>query len=378
MTRPRRWSHTAAAITLCVLCVGLVSITGFIASATGTMPNISPSKSAASGSAPSRAAPGSAMPPAPSFEKDILPLLKARCFECHSAPKRDAKGRLRKPKGDLRFDGLGFIRKAQREMDAIVPGAPGKSLVLELVRLPASNDEAMPPKGDRLTPKEIAKLEQWIAVGAPFGDWRGAAGGDPVSATGGNEAAADSRRLALLYGRLAKGLSPAPKEALAKLATPPFRVESVAIGNPLLRVGFPAHEKQVDDETLKQLEPIAGLVVQLDLGRTQVSDSGLKSLNSMPRLVRLDLTGTQVTSTGLRAITRLPELRSLILVRTAVDDRLDLSGWPQLRSLYLMGSQVTDAGLQRLRDRHPKVTIRSAPNLPPPAPANGDRRRRRG
>ncbi len=84
------------------------------------------------------------------FERDIRPLLHARCSECHGATKQKA--------------GLRFDQKAAA-MKVIVPG---KSSASELIRRITSTNktEMMPPTGERLTPREIALLKAWIEAGA--------------------------------------------------------------------------------------------------------------------------------------------------------------------------------------------------------------------
>ena len=91
------------------------------------------------------------------FEKRIRPLLTERCYECHSADK--------KQKGGLRLDTRDGWSKGGDTGPALVPGEPEKSLLIKAVRY---GDPAlqMPPK-KRLDPKQIADLEQWIKMGAP-------------------------------------------------------------------------------------------------------------------------------------------------------------------------------------------------------------------
>ena len=45
-------------------------------------------------------------------------------------------------------------------------GDPAHSLMIERCLLPAEDDDAMPPKGDRLKATELEVLRTWIAAGA--------------------------------------------------------------------------------------------------------------------------------------------------------------------------------------------------------------------
>src|SRR6188508_490456 len=85
------------------------------------------------------------------FAHDILPVLKARCAECHTNGKYRANLSL-----DTREDLL--------KSKAVVPGKGAES---ELVRRITSTDpaERMPSKGPPLSAKEIASIRAWIDQG---------------------------------------------------------------------------------------------------------------------------------------------------------------------------------------------------------------------
>jgi len=85
------------------------------------------------------------------FAHEVVPILKARCAECHTAGKY---------KGSLSIDTREDILKAK----AAVPGKSGESEII----LRVTSDKAkvrMPPKGDALPAKEIAVLKRWIDEG---------------------------------------------------------------------------------------------------------------------------------------------------------------------------------------------------------------------
>jgi hypothetical protein len=99
-------------------------------------------------------------PPSPEgvefFEKRIRPLLVKNCYECHGP---DAK----KVGGGLRLDSRDGVRNGGGRGPAIVPGEPGKSLLLTAVR--QTDELKMPPKS-KLAADEIADLETWVKNGA--------------------------------------------------------------------------------------------------------------------------------------------------------------------------------------------------------------------
>lgn len=110
------------------------------------------------------------------FEKQILPVLKEKCFKCHEKEKEE-NGRVKKPKGGLRLDSAAAIMKGGKEYpeENVVAGKPDASWLLKTMALPESDDFAMPPegKGDRVTAEEQALIKKWIESGASFGSWKG-------------------------------------------------------------------------------------------------------------------------------------------------------------------------------------------------------------
>jgi hypothetical protein len=110
------------------------------------------------------------------FAHDILPLLKARCAECHTAGKR---------KGGLSMD----TRESLLRSRAIVPGDAARSALIKRVTS-TDIDHRMPPKGSALTAKEIALLRAWIDQKLPWQEGF-------TFATGGYSAPLKPRRPAL-------------------------------------------------------------------------------------------------------------------------------------------------------------------------------------
>ena len=96
------------------------------------------------------------------FQREVLPVLSAKCFHCHGPDehKREAKLRL-----DVREDAL----KDREGTRAIVPGNPKLSEVIERLTTDDEDDKMPPPKKDKpLTPAEVEIIRQWIAEGAPY------------------------------------------------------------------------------------------------------------------------------------------------------------------------------------------------------------------
>lgn len=91
------------------------------------------------------------------FENKVRPLLSAECYDCHG-PK--------KTKGGLRLDHSEYILKGGETGPALVPGKPEESLLVEAIHR-SDPDFSMPPK-KALNSEQVAVLEQWIKLGAPW------------------------------------------------------------------------------------------------------------------------------------------------------------------------------------------------------------------
>lgn len=90
------------------------------------------------------------------FREKVEPILKSRCYECHSHEK--------KIKGGLALDSKSGWLKGGDTGPAIVPGKPEESLFITAI---SHSDESlqMPPK-QKLAESEIAILSSWIKRGA--------------------------------------------------------------------------------------------------------------------------------------------------------------------------------------------------------------------
>jgi len=90
------------------------------------------------------------------FDQDISPLLQQHCVECHGEKKQ---------KGELRLDAKVFAFKGGHDGPAIVAGDAAKSLLFQRIHS-TDDDERMPPKGEPLSPAQIALVQSWIQAGA--------------------------------------------------------------------------------------------------------------------------------------------------------------------------------------------------------------------
>jgi mono/diheme cytochrome c family protein len=88
------------------------------------------------------------------YERDVRPILKRNCFQCH--------GEGEKVKGGVDLRLVRFMVKPSEEGNLpVVPGKPDESEMIKLLR-----EGEMPKKAKPLPEAQIATLEQWIRQGA--------------------------------------------------------------------------------------------------------------------------------------------------------------------------------------------------------------------
>ena len=102
------------------------------------------------------------------FRERIQPILENNCYECHgyNDPKAGLSVRLRES-----------VIEGGKSGAAVVPGNPGRSLLIQAVR--HSGKVKMPPSG-KLAAGKIADLERWVQMGAP---WPGGSSGSKAGDT---------------------------------------------------------------------------------------------------------------------------------------------------------------------------------------------------
>ena len=305
------------------------------------------------------------------YTSNVLPILQDRCYECHGNGKH---------KAGLSMDVRSSL--VSRDSDGIwivQPGDPAHSLMIERCLLPAEDDEAMPPKGDRLKATELEFLRTWIAAGAVM-----PAGGGSIEANGSSgvrgapvqESTADRRGSINAPKSRSAGL-PALSDAQIAEATAlrgkGINAVPVSVGASTLSVSIPGG-KGVGDADISALIPIAAQIEELSFARASVSDAGMMQMPSMPfvRSVRVD--NTALTDIGITVLlSRTLEVETVNLVSSGATDGVFtvLAKLPRLQRVYVFNTQVTAQGIDRFRATHPGVDIVVGSALPGTAGAEG-------
>ena len=94
------------------------------------------------------------------FNKDIKPILEARCVKCHGDKKQKGEYALHTAKD--------IVKAGESEEKPLVAGKPDASYLVKLIEMHEDDDDVMPPKGGTLTKDQIAKIKTWIKEGAKF------------------------------------------------------------------------------------------------------------------------------------------------------------------------------------------------------------------
>jgi uncharacterized membrane protein len=277
------------------------------------------------------------------FAGVVQPILKENCVACHGPDKS---------KGKLRLDSFQAALKGGDSGPVIVRGKSSGSALLKRVRLPATDQDHMPPEGKtQPSEAEIALLEWWIDAGAPetnrVADLR--------------PSLAIARILAARFGSgqvpVAKATPAKPLNEVmpsaAKLSEDlGIAITALSPNEPWLQCNAGVAGKNFGDDELAKLTQLGPNLRWLDLAGTKVTDSGLSQLKATPNLTRLHLERTGISDAGLTNLTQLTSLEYLDLYGTEVTDAgLDtLQSLPKLKQIYLWQTKVTPAAVTAFLD----------------------------
>jgi uncharacterized membrane protein len=289
------------------------------------------------GEAPAPATPAKVQDPlqSPAFVGLVQPILKENCVSCHGPDKA---------KAGLRVDSLAAILKGGESGPALVGGKSSESLVLKRMRLPASDQDHMPPEGKpQPASSDLALIEWWIDAGASETKKIAELKPPPNIA----------RLIEARFGigpAVVKTVAPKPINeilpAAAKIADElSVAITALAPNEPWLQCNASVAGKDFGDAELAKLAPLSLNLRWLDLAGTKVSDLGLAALRNMPNLTRLHLERTAVTDGGLSNVVSLVGLEYLNLYATEIGDGglQQLESLPKLKQVYLWRSKVTPA-----------------------------------
>lgn len=294
-----------------------------------------------------------------SFHHHIMPLIENRCLDCHGEP-YVKNGRTIKPSAGLQLDTYEWIIKGNVDGTIVTPGDPADSTLFSVITLPDDDPEIMPPKGEPLTEEQRIMVKRWILEGAS--EQPAATAADPnampppkenVEVVGTVSAEQD------LLKTLAKRMSAPSKTALLAAEKTGALVTQLAERNPLVRAEFSSFASEVDDGDLGAFGNIKNNISHLDISRTRITDTALRTAGTFPNLTWLNVRNTKVSDNGLKSISNLKYLRYINLSGTQVTDKgtATLAQMKELKEIYLWASKVSEKGVANLRKSLPDAKI---------------------
>ena len=280
--------------------------------------------------------------------RDIIePILKSRCYDCHSSKKQ---------KGQLRLDEVDFIRKGGKHGEVIARGIPDSSSLYSRLMLPQEDKHHMPPEEkQQLSSAEIALMKSWIEEGAPFdkvvSDFR-----EPSKITGYlNSILSQSSGGAIIPALKVSAADPKAVDALTRMGV---LVVPVGSETNFLSVNF-INARLTTDKDLQLLLPLKDQLLWLNLGRTKITDEGIKTIAQLTSLTTLNLEYTEIGDNGLTNLLPLKNLTTLNLVGTKSGDEgfVRLAQLPALKKIFLYQTNVTPRSVGEVMASIPGLSI---------------------
>lgn len=283
--------------------------------------------------------------------RDIVqPILEVRCVQCHNENKK---------KGGLRMDSMSQLLKGGESGAVLVSGKGLESVMIKRCLLPDSDDDHMPPKGKpQLSESQITLLTWWIDQGAPSDKKVSELKTTDVVKVALAGLGSEKKSTESSSPVLDIKASPADPKAIALLTNEGMIVQPVSREKNLLEVSA-VNAPHFGDKQISGLVTLSDQIIWLKLGKTKVTDAGMKELSRLKHLSKLHLEHTEVTDAGLASLVDLPYLEYINLVGTKVSDQglKMLCTSKSLKSIYTWNSAVSEAGIDELKKKYPHLHI---------------------
>lgn len=300
------------------------------------------------------------------YRDKVVPILKTKCYNCHSASKK---------KGGLRLDSEGFIKKGGKNGNIVSVGNPNKSTLFTHLILPEDDDKHMPPKGKtQLSRNEISTIYAWIKRGASFVEEIETISNENTSTATPNLVASNTPILSETIADiptieketiknnesklLASNIEAVSSTVLEKLKQQNIGITYLSNGSNYISANF-VNVRNYQPSLLNDLESINNQLVNLRLSNQPVNDEAIKKITNFKNLKKLNLENTAITDASLEHLKTLPNLEQLNLYGTNITDRgLEaLTKYPNLKVIYLWQTKASKSGIEQLKKALPKLQI---------------------
>lgn len=305
------------------------------------------------------------------YKEEIAPLLKSRCYNCHSAIKQ---------KNGLRLDAEAYIKKGGKNGRILVAGNPFKSPIYASLLLPLEDEKHMPPKGKhQLSQNEILIIENWIKSGASFEDIIDTISNKEVANKIADKNILDDPKLKNAKAEITEtkkkeiennnikgfeNISNLPNPApISPAIIEDFKQENIILtniaeGSNFVMANF-VNVVPFNNAILQALKNINEQLVVLKLTNLPINDNDIKIVADLKNIKKLNVENTLITDNGMEYIKQLSQLEQLNLYGTNVSDEglLELASLKNLSVLYLWKTKVTLNGINQFKKINPKVVI---------------------
>ena len=310
------------------------------------------------------------------YKEQVAPILKLRCYNCHSAIKQ---------KNGLRLDGEAYIKKGGKNGRILVAGNPFKSPIYASLLLPLEDEKHMPPKGKhQLSQNEILIIENWIKSGASFEDIIDTISNNELFKNVASQNTITDKNILATPAKVNSEITETKNQEIennnsikssVKIINLPnpapinpaiiedFKQENIILtniaeGSNFVMANF-VNVLPFNKTSLLALKNINAQLVTLKLTNLPINDNDIKIVADLKNIKKLNVENTLITDNGMEYIKQLSKLEQLNLYGTNVSDEglMELASLKNLSVLYLWKTKVTLNGIEQFKKLNPKVTI---------------------
>lgn len=273
------------------------------------------------------------------YSQAVAKIFDKKCVSCHNFSKRKGGLALHQPVSILEGGESGLPFEL---------GNSAESMMIKYAKLPLEDDLHMPPQGrPQLTHSEIKLIAYWIDQGASF---------DRVSSlTSFPDEVQQS--FAQFLPKTLPEVSPLSAKTIVNLQEKGFRLTSYTADTPFLQVKYSG--TTFGRETINALTKAAEQIVELELSNLELPELFWEKIGAFKNLLKLKIDGTNTQDDYLKNLSGLP-LTYLNIGRTMVTSTgvRSLFSHPTLEKLYLWNTKVTPSEEEKLQEQTPiKLTF---------------------
>lgn len=283
--------------------------------------------------------------------KDIIqPILKEKCYGCHSAIKQ---------KGKLRLDEKEWILKGGEDGIIIHAGEAMNSVLYKNILLDPVDEKHMPPKGKpQITDQERMLLEWWINTGASFEQKVKEL---PQTNSIPNILLALQNNNANKVEVLSipeKEVAPADEKSIDRLKNKGVTIVNVALNSNYLNANF-ITLSHTSDTIHDLITDIKENLVWIKMPGMQFTDALVASIATCTSLTKLSINNTTINDMQLAELNSLNELQYLNIVNTKITltGLLKLTNLKKLSQVYLGQTSITAKDLNKIKNVFPNAKV---------------------